>query len=60
MTDLPLFELSGPDGHKWEIYENGVVKGFPDGTIVINRALPRIYALLAGEKQLPATSVTNE
>ena len=46
MTDLPLFELTGPDGHKWELYENGVLKGFPDGTIVINRALLRIYSLL--------------
>jgi len=38
-----LFELIGPDGHKYEIYLDGYCKGFPDGTVINNCASPLFY-----------------
>lgn len=40
MTREALFSLRGPDGQVWELFEDGHITGFPDGTVVINRALP--------------------
>lgn len=36
MSDL-VFEVIGPDGHKWSVYSDGRISGFPGGSIVINR-----------------------
>lgn len=59
--DEPLFELHGQDGHKWLIYENGEAIGFPDGTVIVNRARPLLDAFrcLAREKLLPTTGVSD-
>ena len=41
----PLFELRGPDGHIWRLFENGRADGFPEGTVIRNNAI-RVLALL--------------
>lgn len=57
----PLFELHGPGGQKWAVYEGGRLDGVPEGTSVVNRARALLSALrgLAREELLPAGSVTN-
>ena len=40
-----LFELHGPDGHVWRLYENGRADGFPAGTIIVNKAKPLLDSL---------------
>jgi len=37
--DFPLFRLVAPDGKTWDIFENGRISGFPEGTIVLNNAV---------------------
>src|ERR1700693_758175 len=44
--ERPLFELLCGD-QKWELYESGEVKGFPPGTVIINRALVKLNQLRA-------------
>ena len=41
----PLFELRGPDGHIWRLFENGRAEGFPEGTVIRNNAI-RVLGLL--------------
>lgn len=43
-----LFELRGPDGHVWRLYENGVAEGFPEGTVLMNLANAKMNAIRAG------------
>lgn len=38
MIDEPLFELHNTDGRAWKLYEDGTAVGFPDGTLIVNRA----------------------
>ncbi len=33
-----LFKLVTKDGHEYELYLNGELKGFPEGTSIINYA----------------------
>ncbi len=54
----PLFELHGPDGQKWALYEDGTATGFPDGTVIVNRAIPRINLLLGWIEKLKAALVS--
>jgi hypothetical protein len=37
----PAFEVLTSDGHRYAIWENGHVEGFPPGSIIINR-IPHI------------------
>lgn len=57
-----LFELWGPDGHEWRLYENGAVEGFPDGTSFLNHAKPYIDALRGrmAKQSIPSTRVTTK
>lgn len=43
-----LFELCSPGGQVWTLQLDGTVTGFPEGTQVVNRALP-LVGLLVGE-----------
>ncbi len=52
-----LFKLRTPDGHEYEIYLNGTYKGFPDGTIGLNYALPIFDA---GIENITSLLVSNE
>ena len=54
-----LFELRGPDAQEWRLYENGRVTGFPEGTIVVNRAKPLLDSM-RGEKQVPGARVSDQ
>jgi hypothetical protein len=54
-----LFELHGPDGHVWALYANGRTAGFPDGTLVVNHAIPLLNSL-RGEQKPPSPLVANE
>lgn len=49
----PMFELHAPDGQRWALYADGRSEGFPEGTILINRALPLLSAL-CGKQQIPS------
>ncbi len=62
MNDIeqPLFELHGKDGHMWKIYEDGRATGFPDGTLVVNKARGELNSLRTRIKQLPTSGVTDE
>ena len=31
------FEVRGPHGEIWRVYEDGRVSGFPDGSVILNR-----------------------
>lgn len=53
-----LFELRHPAGHVWRLYANGVCEGFPEGVVVVNRALPMIHRLIA--KQIPCGSIPSK
>lgn len=46
--DELLFELRGPDGHAWRLYLDGRTEGFPDGTMVVNSALPMVWRMIVG------------
>ncbi len=54
-----LFELRGPDGREWRLYENGRATGFPDGTTIVNRAKPLLDSM-RGEKQVPGSRVADQ
>ena len=41
----PMFELHGPDGHIWRLFENGRAEGFPVGTTLINGSSLMLYGL---------------
>ena len=48
--DQVLFELRGPDGHVWTLTLDGRCTGFPEGTIMMNLALPLTLALIGKMK----------
>lgn len=54
-----LFELHGPEGQEWRIYENGRATGFPVGTIIVNRAKPLLDSL-RGKKQIPGPRIPDQ
>lgn len=54
-----LFELRGAHGQVWRLYENGRADGFPEGTLIVNRAKPLLDSL-RGEKQLPCSCVAHQ
>lgn len=56
----PLFELRGPDGHMWRLFENGRAKGFPLGTVILNRARPLLAMLQARIANLERAGVTSK
>lgn len=56
----PIFELRGPDGKTWMLYEDGTATGFPEGTLIVNRALPLLDLLRGWIKKLGGPSITNE
>ena len=60
MIERPLFDLRTKDGHVYELYEDGRAIGFPDGTLVVNRARGELNSLRARIEKLPTLSVTNE
>lgn len=53
-----LFELHGPEGKAWRLYLNGRIEGFPDGTLILNYALPLVNKLL-GEVLRPVQQPTS-
>ena len=55
MSEKPLFELRHPSGKIWKIYESGNYEGFPDGTWIINYALPLLSMLRYKEKMFDRT-----
>lgn len=57
--DELMFELRGPSGEVWRLYLNGRVEGFPDGTLLINRALPLVQRLVS-EKQIPSAHIASQ
>lgn len=52
-----LFELIGQNGHIWKLYENGKIEGFPEGTVIINRAMPLLVALRSRIKDSPTSGI---
>ena len=44
--DALLFELHGPDGQRWAIHLDGRFEGFPNGTLILNHAIPLVDGLL--------------
>ncbi len=56
--DYVLFLLRTKDGHEYKLYLNGMGEGFPEGTLVINRAAP-LYGFLYSfwKKGLPASKI---
>lgn len=36
-SDLPAFEVLMPDGHRFKVWADGHIEGYPLGAIVINR-----------------------
>ena len=37
LDENALFEIHSPEGHIWKIFPNGMIEGFPDGSMVYNR-----------------------
>lgn len=56
--DELLFQLHGPEGKTWRLYLNGRIEGFPDGTLILNHALPLVNKLL-GEVLGPINQPTS-
>jgi hypothetical protein len=56
----PLFELTCPDGRTWKLFENGRVEGFPENTLVINRAHPLLVCLRSRIKMLNTSLVASD
>ncbi len=44
----PIFEIYGRDGRAWKIHENGVIEGFEEGCLIVNRIAPKLAALRGG------------
>ena len=59
--DELLFELRNGE-YTWRLYESGYVEGFPEGTVILNKARPLLATLrcLAGKKDVPAAHVTGQ
>lgn len=60
VSPAPIFELHGPDGKTWMLYEDGTATGFPEGTVIVNRAMPLLDLLRGWIKKLGGPSITNE
>ena len=58
--DEPLFELHGKDGHKWMLYEDGTTTGFLDGTVILNRARPRLDLLRGRIEEFEAALIADQ
>ncbi|OJW95509.1 hypothetical protein [Thiobacillus sp. 65-1402] len=56
----PLFELRGPDGAVWMLYEDGRATGFPDGTVIVNRAKPQLDLLRGRIKKFEAALISDQ
>lgn len=59
-ADTPLFELCGSDGERLMLYEDGTATGFPDGTVIVNRAKPQLDLLRGRIKQLETALVADQ
>ena len=59
-TEKPLFDLHGTDEQRWALYEDGTATGFPEGTVIVNRAITRIYSLLGRIEKLNRTLISDE
>ncbi len=46
-TDKLLFEVTTKQGHKYKVYLNGKIEGFPEGSFLINHAFPLLNKTLA-------------
>ena len=60
MKKEPLFELHGPNGEEWKLFENGEVTGFPDGTWLVNHAAPLMDLMRGRIKQLETSTITGQ
>ena len=60
VSPAPTFELHGPDGKTWMIYEDGTTTGFPDGTVIVNRAKPQLDLLRGRIKELEAALIADK
>ena len=56
----PWFELRGPGGEVWMLYKDGTATGFPEGTLIVNRAISQFYLLLGRIKQLEAALIADQ
>ena len=56
----PLFELRGPDGKTWMLYEDGPATGFPDGTVIVNRARTRLDLTRGWVKEFEAALIADK
>lgn len=45
--DQPLIELRTPDGKTVRVWVDGRVEGMPEGTVIVNHALPVFASLIA-------------
>lgn len=57
--DELMFELRGPGGEVWRLYLDGRFEGFPQGTIILNHALPTVNRLL-GEMLRPVQGAASQ
>lgn len=60
VSPAPTFELLGPDGKTWMLYEDGTATGFPDGTVIVNRAKAQLDLLRGRIKKLEATLIADK
>lgn len=42
-----IFKAQTKEGHEFEFFLDGTTSGFPEGTVISNRALPLFYRLIA-------------
>lgn len=45
--DQPIVELRTPDGKSVKVWVDGRVEGMPEGTVIVNHAMPIFTSLLA-------------
>ncbi len=43
---MPIIEIHTPDGHKYRIWPNGEIEGFPDHCMAFNRLPAGVKATL--------------
>jgi hypothetical protein len=67
MIEKQIVELIFKDGSKYKVFLNGTTEGLPDGTIVVNHALPLFHYLfalanrcLSGKESCPILLVADE
>jgi hypothetical protein len=51
----PIFEVIGPDGHRWELCDSGEISGFPAGSAVINKSVSFVFDYLEEIKRISVT-----